>query len=131
MNCTLYIVYTYNLLTYLYNVNNDINFLDLNIQIINNKIKTNWYRKPIWSGLYINLFSNHSLSHKIGMIYSLTYRATLLSDKRFHINNLNYVRSTLLKNGYPLDLLNEKIYERYKKLFSNQQKQILFLKFIT
>ena len=42
-------------------VNNNINFLDLNIQIINNKIKTNWYRKPIWSGRYINFFSNHCL----------------------------------------------------------------------
>ena len=28
-------------------VNNNINFLDLNIQIINNEIKNNWYRKPM------------------------------------------------------------------------------------
>ena len=46
----------------------------------------------------------------------------LLSDKMFHVNNLNCVRSTSLKNGYPLELLNEKIFERYKKLISNQQK---------
>ena len=25
------------------------------------------------------------------------------------------------KNGYPIELLNEKIFERYKKLISNQQ----------
>ena len=30
-------------------INNNINFLDSNIQIINNKITTNWYRKQIIS----------------------------------------------------------------------------------
>ena len=89
-------------------INNNINFLDLNIQVINNKIKTNWYINPVWSGRYINFFSNHCLKYKIGIIYYLTDRAMLLSDKEFHKNNLNCVRSTLLKNGYPLELLNEK-----------------------
>ena len=64
-------------------VNNNINFLDVNIQIINNKIKTNWYRKPIWCGRYIKFFSNHCLSHKIGMIYSLTDRGILLFLRTF------------------------------------------------
>ena len=102
--------------------NNNINFLDLNIQIINNKIITNWYRKLIWSGRYINFFSNHNLSHKIGIIYSLTDRAILLSEKIFHIENLSFVRSTLLRNEYPLNLLNEKIFERYKDLIFNTIK---------
>ena len=103
-------------------INNSINFLDINIQVLDNKIKTNWYKKPIWSGRYINFFSNHCLTYKIGIIYSLTDRAILLSDKEFHINNLDCVRSTLIKNGYPLDLLNEKIFERYKKLITIQHK---------
>ena len=55
-------------------------------------------------------------------MYSLTDRAILLSDKEFHINNLNCVRSTLLKNGYPLEFLNEKNFERYKKLIANLHK---------
>ena len=102
-------------------INNNINFLDSNIQIIHNKIQTNWYRKSIWSGRYINFFSNHSVSHKIGIIYSLTDRAILLSNKCFHISNLNCRRFTLLKNGYPLELLNEKIFQRYREIISNQQ----------
>ena len=32
------------------------------------------------------------------------------------------MRSTLLKNDYPLELLNEKILERYKKLIANLHK---------
>ena len=94
----------------------------MNIQIINNKIHINWYRKPICSGRYFNYFSNHSLSHKICIIYSLTDRAILLSNKRFHIDNLNCVRSTLLKNGYPLQLLNENIFQRYREIIFNQQE---------
>ena len=31
-------------------INDSINFLDLNIRVENNKIVTNWNRKPIWSG---------------------------------------------------------------------------------
>ena len=93
----------------------------LNIQIINNKIKNNWHRKPIWS-CYINFFSNHSLSDKIRIIYSITDRAILLSDKKFHVNHFNCERSTLLMNEYPSELSNEKLYERYKKLISNQQE---------
>ena len=70
----------------------------------------------------INFFSNHCLSYKIGIIYSLTDRAILLSDKEYRINNLNCVRSTLLKSGYPLECLNEKIFERFKKLIANLHK---------
>ena len=97
-----------------------INFLDFNIKVENNKIITNWYRKDVWSGRYLNFYSNHSLSNKIGIIYSLTDRAILLSHDKFHFENLNLVKETLIKNGYPLDLLNEKIAMRYKFLMSNK-----------
>ena len=55
-----------------------------------------------------------------GIIYSLTDKAILLSDKEFHINNC--VRSMILKNGYSLEPLNKKIFERYKKLIANLHK---------
>ena len=101
-------------------INDSINFLDLNIKVENNKIVTNWYRKPIWSGRYLNFYSNHSLSNKIGIIYSLTDRAILLSHEKYHNENLILVKNTLIKNGYPLTLLNEKIANRYKYLISNK-----------
>ena len=68
----------------------------------------------------MNFYSNHSLSNKIGIIYSLIDRAILLSHDKFHSENLNLVKETLIKNGYPLDLLNEKIAMRYKLLRSNE-----------
>ena len=81
---------------------------------------TNWYRKDVWSGHYLNFYSNHSLSNKIGIIYSLTDRAILLSHDKFHSENLNLVKEMLIKNGYPLDLLNDKIATRYKLLMNNK-----------
>ena len=102
-------------------VNDSINFLDLNIKVENNKIITSWYRKDVWSGRYLNFYSNHSLSNKIGIIYSLTDRAILLSHDKLHSENLlNLVKETLIKNGYPLDLLNDKIATRYKLLMNNK-----------
>ena len=68
----------------------------------------------------MNFYSNHSLSNKIGIIYSLTDRAILLSHDKFHSENSNLVKETLIKNEYPLDLLNEKIAMRYKLLMSNK-----------
>ena len=94
--------------------------LDLNIKIENNKIITNWYRKPIWSGRYLNFYSNRSLANKIDIIYSLTDRAILLSHQKYHHENLNLVKQTLIKNGYTLTLLNDKIANRYKHLLINE-----------
>ena len=71
-------------------INDSLNFLDLNIKIENNKIITNWYRKTIWSGRYLNFYSNHSLANKIGIIYSLTDRAILLSHEKYHYENLRW-----------------------------------------
>ena len=59
-------------------------------------------------------FVKQILSNKIGIIYSLTDRAILLSHEKYHNENLNLVKETLIKNGYPLSLLNEKIANRYR-----------------
>ena len=101
-------------------INDSIKFLDMNIKIENNKIITNRYRKPIWSGCFLNFYSNHSLSNKIGIIYSLTDKAILLLHEKYHNENLNLVKRTLNKNGYPLDLVTEKIDNRYKSLINDK-----------
>ena len=103
-------------------INDSIYFLDLNIKVENNKIITNWYRKSIWSGRYLNFYSNHRLSNKIVIIYSLTDRAIHLSHEKYHSENLNLVKEILFKNEYPLVLLNENRANRYKFLMSNKYR---------
>ncbi|XP_043483513.1 uncharacterized protein LOC122511979 isoform X1 [Leptopilina heterotoma] len=105
--------------------NNKINFLDLSLSIdSNNFIETNWFRKSIWTGRYMNFYSHHPLSYKIGIIYTLVDRAIKLSDQQFHLENLNIVKKTLLLNGYPIDLLNRKISQRYNALTNNLHRKI-------
>ena len=68
----------------------------------------------------MNFHSNRSLSNKNSIILPFTDRAVLLSHEKYQSENLNSVKKTFIKNGYPLDLLNEKIANRYKFLMSNK-----------
>ena len=106
-------------------LDDSINFLDLNIKIDNDEIITNGYRKLVCSGRFLNFYSNHSFSNRIGVIYSSIDRAILLSHERYHDENLKLVEETLLKNGYPLDLLLKKISKRYKCLILNKTSNVI------
>jgi len=125
-------------------VNRSINFLDLTLQIKNNTIVTDWFHKSTFSGRYLSFFSNHPISHKIGTIYGLVDHAINLSHPSFYEKNLRNCIEILLDNGYPLDLIFDKINLRLKKLFvhrkndaidpmvadSNVEKKIIVLPYV-
>lgn len=67
-----------------------LNFLDVSIIVSNNLIKFDWYRKPTFSGRFLNFFSQHPLSYKKGVIIGLI-------DRVF--------KFFLLDNGYPLNFI--------------------------
>jgi len=102
-----------------YSNNKSINFLDTTIIINNNYIEFNWYRKPTFSGRFLSFFSHHPLSHKKGVIVGLTDRVFKLSHPRFHNENLSFIVSTLLNNGYPIKFIFHNISQRIKFLISN------------
>ena len=55
-----------------------ISFLDVKIIIDQHRhIITNWYRKPTFSGRYLNYNSHHPLSNKIAIIYCLVDRPSI------------------------------------------------------
>lgn len=80
---------------------------------------TNWYRKPTFSGRYVNYFSSHPHNYKIRVITSLVDRAILLSDKRFHHSNIKIVREILINNCFPIHIINRLIKKRLKELRHN------------
>jgi len=102
--------------TYEVEANDSLNFLDVSVIKINDKLITNWFRKSTFSGRYINFHSNHPLQYKLNSIANLVDRAILLSDRRFHDTNLNIVKSILINNGYPVKLINKQINNRYKRI---------------
>ena len=104
------------------------NYLDLNIiKTSDNKLLTNWYKKPSWSGRYLNYDSHHPFSPKIGLIKGFVDRCIKLSDIQFRKENLDNIKVTLLMNNYPLpfvkSVIKERIHEIYNSTNINRKKQ--------
>ncbi|KYN38111.1 hypothetical protein ALC56_07511 [Trachymyrmex septentrionalis] len=96
------------------------NFLNVTISINKNRFGFDWYRKPIFSGRFLNFYSNHPIAQKRGTIFSLIDRTILLSDVRFHTQNLTFIINILLDNDYPLSFIFDTINLRIKNLIKNR-----------
>ena len=79
--------------TYEIEKDNRINFLDILLINNNNKIITNWFQKPCFSGRFLNYNSNHPIYHKIGIVYNLVDRAIKLSEDNFHDSNIKFCKN--------------------------------------
>ncbi|KYN22605.1 hypothetical protein ALC57_04988, partial [Trachymyrmex cornetzi] len=96
-----------------------VNFLDITIKVKNGKIIFDLYKKPTWSGRYLNFHSNHPITHKKGIVISLLDGIIFLSHPSFHTNNITDMINSLLNNGYPLEFLFSTINNRIKSLMHN------------
>ncbi|KYN30038.1 hypothetical protein ALC57_00481 [Trachymyrmex cornetzi] len=93
-----------------------LNFLDVTVIRDNELIEFDWYHKPTFSGRYLNFWSQHAVSQKIGTIAGLVDRVILLSNPKFHFDNLCFVIKVLLENDYPLSFIFENINNRLKNI---------------
>ena len=89
-----------------------INFLDLKLIYDDGYIIFDLYKKPTNSGRYLNFFSNHPLSQKRGVVTSLVDKVLFLSHPKFQQKNMESLISSLLNNGYPLQMLFKIIQDR-------------------
>ena len=92
--------------------NNIINFLDMQLIVQEDSIITNWYRKPTHSGRYLNYYSHHPITQKIGIVYSLVDYSIKLSHPKYHHSNIKLTKELLTLNDYPLDFINKYISKR-------------------
>ena len=95
---------------------NSMPFLDTLVIRDDGMLITDWYRKPTFSGRYINYFSNHPHKYKINTIVNLVDHAILLSDDRFHHKNINFVKDILANNCFPTKLVNKYLHNRLLQL---------------
>ncbi|XP_071579386.1 uncharacterized protein [Temnothorax nylanderi] len=102
--------------TYEIETGDSLPFLDTIVIRDGDELITNWYRKPTFSGRYINYFSNHPLKYKINSINNLVDHAILLSDERFHHANINIIKNILVDNSFPIKLGNKHINNRLRQL---------------
>ena len=75
---------------------NSINFLDVTIINNNNYLVLDWYHKPTFSERYLNYLSSHPVSHKKGVIMDMLDGAMLLSDPKFHRDNIKFIICTYI-----------------------------------
>ena len=87
--------------------NNVLNFLDiLLIKNIDGTITTDIYKKPTFSGRYLNFLSHHSMSTKIGIIKNLRHKIVQLSDSSLHQKNFQQLKNDLVLNNFPKQFIN-------------------------
>ncbi|KYM98813.1 hypothetical protein ALC62_10460, partial [Cyphomyrmex costatus] len=86
-----------------------LNFLDVTVIRNNELIEFDWYHKPTFSGRYLNFWSQHPVSHKRGTVMGLVDRVILLSNPKFHFDNLCFIIKVLLENDYPLKFIFDNI----------------------
>jgi len=95
---------------------NSINFLNLNISIMNNQFAFDLYYKPTFSGRYLNFLSNHPLNQKRSIIFGLTDKIMLLTDQKHQKRNFEIIINNLQTNNYPTSFIFNSINRRIKYL---------------
>ena len=106
--------------------NHSITFLDVFISGINNQnLKLQTYHKSTYTRVLLNFKSFTSFSHNASLIKCLIYRSFKICNNwnSFH-NDIENIKSNLIKNAYPPFLINKviKTYLDYK--FSSNQNQL-------
>ena len=87
---------------------------------LDDKVKTNWFRKKTCSGRYLNYLSHHPDSQKKAMVFNLVDKGILLADAKFHDYNLKLIKRMLLNNNYPSKFIDRNIKRRLNYIFNNK-----------
>lgn len=85
-------------------------FLDTLVIREGTTVITDWYRKSMASGRYINYNSFHTTKMKINVVLGLKNRVLRVSNPRFHPANLNKLKDVLLQNSFPPHLINRLLF---------------------
>ena len=95
--------------------NYQLTFLDVFVHKTSTAFLTSVYGKSTFSGLYTKWDSFCPQQHKINLINTLVYRALMISSKSFLDDAIEFIRSTLSKNRYPLSVLDSVVHDVLNK----------------
>ena len=107
-------------------INRFIVFLDVFISGINNQNLTlQTYHKSTYTGLLLNFKSFTSFSYKISLIKCLIDRSfKICNNWNSFDNNIENIKSNLIKNAYPPFLIDKDIKKYLDHKFSSNQNQL-------
>lgn len=100
---------------------NCINFLDVTIKLNGGIFLIDWYRKPTFSGRFLNFHSQHPTCHKRRVIIGLVDKIFRLSHPQFHDKNLKLIVNILINNDYSINFIFTTIRKRIKFLISKDK----------
>ena len=104
--------------------NSCLSFLDICITK-EETFKTSIYRKPTFSGIYLNFKSFVPFIYKKGLIFCLLHRVySICSDWKIIHHEINVLKCMLIRNKYPLELINRCIHTFLAKLFIDKPKLV-------
>ena len=97
---------------------NSLPFLDIKIERKADKFETSIYRKPTFSGVYLNFKSSAPETYKKGLINCLLYRIyNLCSNWTIIHAEINTIKKILIRNKYPLNFIDYCINKFLDKCF--------------
>ena len=109
--------------------NSTLPFLDMNVKHNSNKISTSMYRKPTFTGLFSKYASFTPTLYKKNLVSTLTFRAFKLCSDYFTIDKeIDFIKSVLQLNGYPLSFIETNIKKTINRLYTpyNQPETLNF-----
>ncbi|KAJ8974243.1 hypothetical protein NQ317_006325 [Molorchus minor] len=98
--------------------NNKINFLDLEISKLDNKLDFSVYRKPTNTDLVIPFNSNHPFSQKFAAFHSFFNRLFKLPLSPHNFKKEQIIKQIAYNNNFPIYLIN-KMLLKYQIKFAN------------
>ena len=89
--------------------NGQLPFLDVLVERGDSSFLTSVYRKPTFTGLYLNWHSFAPKSRKLNLIRCISYRALNICSECKIDNELRAIKDILIDNGYPEDVIDSNI----------------------
>jgi hypothetical protein len=91
-------------------------FLDFKIIYCDSgSVLTDLYKKPTWTGRYLNYLSNLPLTYIRNTVSLMTGKILQMSSLEFCERNLDLLKKTLASNGYPMKFVDKTICETITK----------------
>ena len=102
---------------------NELAFLDVKIKRTGTDLRFKVHRKSTHSDLYLQWDSNHAQASKMAVVRALVDRAFNVCSPENLNEELNYVKETLKKNGFPVRVINKYISKKRNKKPGNEHQR--------
>lgn len=100
--------------------NCSINFLDITLTRLNNRLSFNIYRKPTFSDNVIPITSRHSSNIKLSSFHSMLDRLIKIPlSKEFFDKELHTIKQIAINNGFPCKTIDKLLLKKQKKFIFN------------